>query len=258
MSPLLVFAAVLWAGLTLGRAQERLLPPPPPSVREVAPGVFQVGTLRLEKASRCVSFPATLNLNEGTIEYLLVTATGKTHESLLKTDTQPFHLHVAMLLLGAKGAGSKPLTNAPAGGSITAAQLAKFREQALPGEAVTIEVSWQTEGKEQRCRLEDLVRNRQTKAPMTKGDFTFNGSQMWQGQYVAQTEGSIVSAITDPDAVFNNPRPGRDADEVWHLDPKTLPPLGTKMQVTITLAGKAGKPEPAAEHAAPPARPQPR
>ena len=217
------------------------MPPPPPSVRELAPGIFQVGTVRIEKKARTVSFPATLNMDDGTIEYLIVTTTGKTHESLLKTDTQPYHLHVAMLLLGAKGSGAKPLTNAPAGGNVTPEQLAKFHDRPLPGDSVTIEVSWQIGERETRCRLEELVLNRKAKSPMTQGDFTFNGSQVWQGQYLAQQEGSLVSAITDPAAMFNNPRPGRDDDENWQVNPKGLPPVDTKVRVTITLAEPPAK-----------------
>jgi len=210
-------------------------PPAPPSVREISPGVFQVGKVRLEKSSRSISFPATLNMTNGPLEYLLVTPMGKTHESLLKTGVEPYHIHVAMLLLGAKGSQTKA-TNAPAGGPATASALAKLRDKPLPGEAVSIELNWKSGAKNVQRRVEELVLNTKTRQPMTRGDFTFTGSVVWQGAYVAQQEGSIISAITDPSAIFNNPRPGRDEDDAWVVLAKEAPPLDTPVTVTIRLS----------------------
>lgn len=208
-------------------------PPAPPSIREVSPGVLQVGGVKLEKAARRVSFPAKLNMTDGPLEYLLVTGQGKLHESVLKADLEPHHLQVAMLLLGAKGMEAAPLTNAPSGGPITQAQ--GERNPPLPGEPVLIEVTWTQAGKPQRRRIEELVFNKRAKGPMARGPFTFTGSRIWQGKFVAQTEGSLIALITDPDAVFNNPRPNRDADEAWVVRPQDVPPLDTVVEVSITL-----------------------
>ncbi len=62
--------------------------------------------IRINKRERTVSFPAVINLRQGTIEYLLVNSWGKVHESILRTDTEPYRIHVVMLLLGDKGAGT--------------------------------------------------------------------------------------------------------------------------------------------------------
>ena len=205
-----------------------------PVIREVSPGVFQVGGVKLEKAARRVSFPAKLNMTDGPLEYLLVTTMGKTHESILTTDIEPQHLQVAMLLLGAKGTQAAPLTNAPSGGPITH-PLAGERHPPLAGEAVLIEVAWTHAGKPQRKRIEELTHNKRAKEPMSKGEFTFTGSRVWQGKFIAQTDGSIIAIITDPDAVFNNPRPNRDADDTWVVRNQDVPPQDTPVEVSITL-----------------------
>ena len=83
--------------------------------------------------------------------------------------------------------------------------------------------------------VEELVFNRRAKEPMSKGPFTFTGSRVWQGKFIAQTEGSLISLITDPDAVFNNPRPNRDADDTWVVRQQEVPPLDTLVEVSITL-----------------------
>ena len=210
-------------------------------VLETAPGIFQIGGVRLDKQARTVSFAAALNMDEGLIEYLIVTSTGKTHESLLQTDVEPFQLQLAMLLLGAKGAQLKPLTNAPAGGPIKGDELAGGTTPPIRGEPVSFEVRWKLDGAEKVFRLEELVLNLKSKSPMSKGVFTFNGSRVWEGRFIAQRDGSIVSLITDEDALFNNPRTGREDDSNWQVIPKNLPPRATPVQVTIRLETKPGK-----------------
>ncbi len=210
-------------------------------VREISPGIFKISEVRLDKRERTVSFPAALNMDEGLIEYLIVTTSGKTHESLLRTDVEPFQLQLAMLLLGAKGAPTQPLTNAPAGGPIKGDQLTGVPSPPLRGEPVSFEVRWTAGGREKLFRIEELVLDLKKQAPMSRGVFTFNGSRLWEGRFIAQRDGSIVSLITDEDALFNNPRPGREDDSNWQIIPQDLPPRGTPVQVTIRLETKPGK-----------------
>jgi hypothetical protein len=116
------------------------------------------------------------------------------------------------------------------------------RNPPLPGEPVLMEVSWKQGGKSQRKRIEALVFNKRAKEPMSPGPFTFTGSRLWQGRFVAQTEGSLVALITDPDAVFNHPRPNRDADDTWVVHQRDVPPLDTAVEVSITLEPAAKPP----------------
>src|SRR6266404_3082213 len=66
-------------------------------LKEIAPGVFQLGKVRFDKKERIVSFPASINQTEAAIEYLIVTSYGKTHESLLSTEAEPYHIQLALL-----------------------------------------------------------------------------------------------------------------------------------------------------------------
>ena len=203
-------------------------------VREIAPSVFQIGSVRLDKRQRTISFPAALNMDEGLTEYLIVTASGKTHESLLRTEAEPFHLQTAMLLLGAKGATREPLTNAPAGGQISAEALRRASAVPLVGESVMIAVEWIAAGKTNRCALEDFVLDVKAAAPMKRGPFVFSGSRIFQGVFLAQQEGSLISAITDLTALFNNPRPHRDDEDNWKIAGANLPPLDSPVRVIIS------------------------
>src|SRR5262245_38625479 len=104
---LVALAVCSLASLVAIQAQETAKPDTTvPQVHEISPGVLEVGgKLRIDKKARSVSFPGKMNNVSGLLEYLIVTPSGGTHESLLVAEIQPSDLHFAMLLLGAKGSG---------------------------------------------------------------------------------------------------------------------------------------------------------
>ena len=59
--------------------------------------------------------------------------------------------------------------------------------------------------------------------------------------FLAQREGSVVAVIADPDAMINNPRPGRDNDQLWQINTNTVPPIGTVVQFTIQFEASRQK-----------------
>src|ERR1700722_12913263 len=113
-------------------------------VKEIRPGIFSLGDVVFDKRHRTVSFPARLNLIQGPMEYFLVTTWGKVHESILQTETEPFRIHTAMLLLGAKGAG----TNSGAENSRGTAFIVHPSKARIPGDRISLEVKWNVKGKE--------------------------------------------------------------------------------------------------------------
>ena len=217
-------ATIGLCGAFLLSAQEKdpFMPEPPkkPNIKEITPGILQVGTVLLDKNKREVSFPVMVNMNEGPIEYLVVTGKGKTHESLLVTSAEPFHLQVAMLLLNCKGSDGRLIP--------------EDEGKAIPGEPVEIELLWKEEKTDKKLRLEKFVARTDGK-PLKRGPFIFNGSRMFEGAFLAQADGSIVSLITDNAAQFNNPRVGRANDDIWRPQPKHLPPLDSNGTLLIKV-----------------------
>jgi hypothetical protein len=187
-----------------------------------------LGRVRLDKKRRCISFPAALNMNEALVEYLVVTSTGKTHESLLKTEAEPYHIHTAMLLLGAAGSQGRPFP--------------EDKKAPLPGDKVRIEISWDEKGQKKTFRGEDWILDEALKRPTSAGEWTYVGSRFENGIFRAQQDGSIISLIEDPDALINNPRPGRDNDDNWRIKSAGLPPLDSAVDVTIFLEEGAKPP----------------
>jgi len=203
-----------------------------PLFKEIRPGIFQFGDVKINRRQRTVSFSVGVNLTNGAMEYFLVSAWGKVHESIFRTDAQPYRIHAAMLLLGAEGMG----TNAEDTLAVPSLIVSHPSSVRLPGDPVTLEIRWKLDRKEIRKRAEELVYNTKTKSILRKGNWVYNGSFLEDGSFLAQREGSIVSLVTDPEALINNTGPGHDDDTIWTPNTKSLPPADVPVEFIIKLA----------------------
>ena len=206
-------------------------------IRELGPGLFQLGDVRIDKPHRTVSFPARLNLVEGPMEYFLVTSWGKTHESILKTDTEPFRIHLAMLLLDAGITATNAATNGAGGGGF----ISHPGKARLPGQPIDLEIKWSSGGREIRHRAEELIYNTEQKSVMRQGNWVYTGSIEAEGLFLAEIDGSIVSLVTDAESLINNEGPGHDNDTIWAANTNNLPPTNIVVEVTIKINPKPQK-----------------
>lgn len=228
-SACLLAVAGLAASLGLAQSGPKPLANPPataPGVtnahfKEVAPGQFQLGQVKLDSKEKTVTFPAIVNMVKGPIEYLVVATQGKVHESVLRTEAEPYHIHLGMLLLNVKGAPPNALV--------------EDYTKPVPGDPITITVSWEANGKAHRIEAETLVYDREAKAAMGKGEWTYSGSRVYEGTFLAQRDRSIIAIIGDISALVNNPRSRRDRDENWQANTEACPPLDTMVEVTLRL-----------------------
>ena len=211
--------AALLLGFAIARAGETNLP-----VQALGGGWFRVGEVTIDQSNRVARFPATMNLREETVEYAVVHKTGKTHESIFRTDARPQDVHMAMLLLRVKAT----MTN----------RFGLDGKGLPPGEKVWIEAGWTNDGARVEFPIEKLVMNKQTGQPLTRGEWIYNGSNFSEGAFTAQRDGSIVSIHIDPDALINNPRPGRENDDLYAPDAKTLPAIGARIDIVIRLKAR--------------------
>jgi hypothetical protein len=222
-------------------------PPGFKAPKEVAPGVFEIGAVRLDKNTGTVTFPAKLNMDDGLVEYLMVTPQGPVHESVLVSEVQPQDVHMAMLLLGAKGMAQPKDGKAPE--RIDAEYLAKAPK--LTGDAILLSAKWKdNDGAEHAIPPERwLIRKIFTPKKPTKtvtaedGPWLYTGSYFYEDRFVAQADGTFISLVTFPNALINNPRTGSNDDHIWFIKKEAVPPVGTAIEFTIKLqpAQKAEK-----------------
>lgn len=180
-----------------------------------------MGAVRLHKASRTVYFLAEVNLRDGPIEYILVSTSGKTHESLLRTAAEPLHIQLAFLLLGAAGAGTNVLPEDPA--------------EMIPGQRLRVALAWSEGAKTNVVGAETFVLDRKAGTVAGAGQWVYTGSRLREGGFAAQLDGSIVSLITDADALVNNSRAGREDDDNWLVRTNGLPELHAPVEVRLQL-----------------------
>lgn len=196
--------------------------PPSSALKKKSPGVFELKGVELDSNKRTVSFPAVVNMNSNVVEYVIVCDDGKTHESLLRTSIEPRDIHVAMLLIGAKGAPALSLE-------------ARQRATRLKGDRVHVWVEWTAGETVHKVRAEDLVRNDQTGKPMKRNHWIYNGSWTHEKTFIAEVERSILAIFTDKDALMNCADPQSANDDIWFAGAGGIPNEGSPVRVTFKL-----------------------
>ncbi len=223
-------AASLLSSIALVAAGEDAPSPAKPIVREVSPGIYEVDQVRLDKKALSISFPGKLNMKRGMLEYLLVNSKGSAHESLLVTDVEANSIHVAMLLLGAKGGA---ITNEAPPGQLDARYFRTAPK--LTGDTVFITVKWKENDLEKTASVEDWLFNEPAQKAIEHGPWIYNGSMLYEGRFLAQLESNLVALVTNPSALINNPRKGNDNDQMWNVNGETTPGVGTPVEIIFKL-----------------------
>lgn len=229
--------AVLSALAVTAGSQEPPAAPAPGAMRETSPGVFELGKVRLDKNARTVSFPGILNMDKGLLEYLLVGPGGSTHESLLVSDIPPQDVHLAMVLLGAKGAGIA----APAPDQAPPAQITEEYLKTAPklkGDSIKLAVKWKAKDEaEKTAPVEDWLLFLPTEKPPEPGAWIYSGSMFGaDGNFLAQQQQLFAALITNPGALINTSHAGNNNDEAWAVNQKTVPPVQTPVEIIFQLA----------------------
>ena len=197
-----------------------------PPITMITPGHFEIGGVQIKKQEGVVEFPALVNMDNGLLEYLIVGRAGKLHESLLRTDIEPYNLQIALLMLGLEG---------------TSNPLVEQGDPGIPeGDPVIIRVEWGKGMKPQRSRIEEWVLNKENGNPLDPVEWIFTGSVVSNGVFMAQVEKSIVAVYHDPAAMIDNPMPEGVSDEIWFVNEKKVPEAGTPVTVIIEMINKKG------------------
>ena len=190
-----------------------------PSIVMVDENRLKIGDIIIDRKERFVSMEGEINMAEGLVEYFASSGEGKLHESVLKIYAQPYHIQIALLLLGLEP-GNQPIEYQGA-------------NEKPCGDPVRIMVSWQTNGEYKEVPAEDLVFNRATDKSMGKTVWVFTGSKIMDGNYMAQVEGSIVSTFHDPFAILDHRSDTGADDTLFFANEKLLPSKGTKVVMKI-------------------------
>jgi hypothetical protein len=197
-----------------------------PEVAPLGDDRFRIGQVVLDRVKREVRFPGAVTLHEGTLEYLACAPSGKLYESLLRADVDPYHLQLALLLIGLE-----PRNN-----------LRRQGDEATPlGDPLTIHVAWETAGGRVERRAESLVRQHYASdKTMTETEWVFTGSLFHDGVFAASVNRSLIAVYNDPTAIVNNPQRGGSDDTFYVPNASALPALGTVVEIILRAVPERG------------------
>jgi hypothetical protein len=146
------------------------------------------------------------------------------HESVLVLDIVPYHLQVALLLLGLEPGGGLEYQGDPRTptGDPVEVWVAWDRSDSTNGPSVAV-----------RHRAEDLIYNIAAKKPMQRTHWVFVGSEIVNGRFMAQIEQSLITTYHDPFTILDNPLPTGGDDTLYVVNEQVVPERGTPVRVTI-------------------------
>ena len=175
-------------------------------VKELGADRVQIGKVIIDRSQRSISFPATVEVRDQNLEYLLVHETGKVHESLLSTPVPARDVHLAVILLAANGKSPK------------------------------VEISWRKNGPDAVKPLTSLITQKEGAPKLGPGAWEYLGSSFDSRGFIAQREGSFIALIQDPAAlIVHRLASGLGRDDVYLPNTKHLPALGVPVKVVLTF-----------------------
>ena len=205
----------------------------------------------LNAKERFVDVEAEVCLDGGALELVVCTKDSKEHESILSIEAKPVHVHMALLLIGAKA--GHPAHQKPIG------EGDDKRWMFIPARGQNIDVSLvikDEEGKPVEKPIADFIRHIEDEAAFIEelntgkkpeekkfptSTFLFVGSHLIDAgegkprRYIAGESGNVVSISTFGDEMLGlSEMFGHvNGSLVWEIDDDVLPKKGTKLTIRL-------------------------
>jgi hypothetical protein len=190
-----------------------------PEIVKISENIFKIGNAVLDTSKGVLTVSGWINMNEGMVELLACGPKGKLHESVLVLDIEPYHLQVALLLLGLKPGGGLKYQGDPG---------------TPMGDSLFVYVSWEkSDGNHIRVRGEDLIYDIIKKKHMERTEWVFSGSRFIDSTFMAALEQSYITTFHDPNTIIDNPLPTGGDDTLYEVNKSLVPPVNTKVTVEL-------------------------
>lgn len=219
--------AVFFAFLMTSLAEEA----PKSEVTELGDGQYSLGLVKFDENTRRITFPAEINQVEGVLEFAIVHEKGKIHESLLMTLASPLHLNIALKLL--RYQSSPELFPILDENYESTGKFPEIPEAQKTASRVQVLVSWEKDGKKEEVSLNDLIYHTTTEKAMEPAPWIYQGSYMHNNAFKAETSGDLAAIYITRSSLINFSGKDNETDEPWTPNQKVIPPMGTKVMVTI-------------------------
>ena len=194
-----------------------------PEVLKLNDSQYKIGNAFLNMSKGTITLNGWVNMSEGVIELLACGKRGKTHESVFVLDVEPYHLQVALLMLGLEPGGGLQYQGDP---------------RTPKGDSLFVYVSWEKgDGNHIRVRGEQVVYNIKEKRPMTATAWVFSGLRFIDNTFMASVSQSYITTFHDPDTIIDNPLSTGGDDTLYEANKFLLPPPNTPVKVELIKPG---------------------
>jgi len=193
----------------------------------------QIAPIALDLKKRTISFSAEVCQREVMLEFMICKTGTKEHESVLRSNVQPSHIHAGLMAMG--------LTRGkPARWSTGRDGVSRFGPPQGPELDITLEWT-DKDGKTRKAQAGDWIKGVGRKKLPGPKTWVFVGSDMLpDNTYAADINGEVVSVSNFSssliDVPFESSSSGGEGNvqAEYIADPKAIPPIGTKVKVTIS------------------------
>lgn len=220
---------------------------------------FAAASIQVDRESRTLSFPATIEIRGEALEYLLVTPNGAVHESLFLTTADPEVLAAAFLYIGAKPGENvvyTPVEPPPTREEVRAG--APTHDVQLPeGEPVYLYAAWREPAgaydEEAGAypdetlhfhRVEDLVLDLERQRTLRRHGFVWLGSRMIPGaraadpeRFAAAATGNLICTtfFAAGDTLMTTSLPECISQTIWYPNDWMVPRRGGDVMLFASL-----------------------
>lgn len=171
----------------------------------------------IEHGTHIISFPAETNISDSTIEVLVATPAGRTHESLFVTDLDPFKLNLALILAGRRNGAMLADSPVPQGDLFDVmVRLADGRELKAD--------SWLFNVSADKMKADD--------------GYVFVGSSFVNNRSIASEQGNLINInSSDTDTILNALLSQDDVYSEYRSLGELVPPKGTRVTLHLVPRG---------------------
>lgn len=171
----------------------------PAGVKKLPNGDLLVAGITVRRQGRELAFPGSFNLKAGALEVIIALPGGRVHEALLTTNIPAIQIQTMLYLLGAKNGARLP------GQSIQ------------QGTLTDIFIEWHDkDGVLSRKPVELWMTDRRTAKPAKPIGWTFVGSVVRDGTFLADAEGNVCLNYSVGSTVLDLPDPESLEDDTLH------------------------------------------
>ncbi|MCD4657540.1 MAG: YdjY domain-containing protein [Planctomycetes bacterium] len=182
------------------------------------------------------------------LEYIISGTNGKTYESLLVINALPYHLEVALERLGYQKSSNKPRQRGDwllYDGDAAIIEVAWFNEEIKDGKLKATDYEgWKKHEKVSIYRVENLIKDLQTREAMPKTAFPFVGSKSKHSEkYMAQEYGTVCGALSDVTTLLENPWDGAMIPHVYRIMGSLIPATNSSVRLFFSMEPKTEREE---------------